>query len=72
MYDYDYEKAKKKLMVAKELLQEIENEIEYNMRYKKALKNNTLNYSDFPRETRFSVIKDNCKTVRRLLLEVSK
>lgn len=68
---YDYEKAKRKIMVAKELLQEIENEIDYNERYAKTEKQGSEFYKEFPRFPRFSIIKDNCKTIRRILLEVS-
>lgn len=73
---YDYEKAKKKVMVAKELLQEIEDEINYNEGYRLALLEHRCCekefYDKFTRDVRFSVIKDNCKTIRRILLEVSK
>lgn len=68
---YDYEKAKKKIMVAKELLQEIENEIDYNEGYYNTYHGREDFYKKFPRSPRFSIIKDNCKTIRRVLLEVS-
>lgn len=73
---YDYEKAKRKIIVVKELLQEIEEEIDYNEKYHLALLENRYSgkefYDEFPRDARFSVIKDNCKIIRRILLEVSK
>lgn len=68
--------TKERLAVVRFLLDEMECEQQYNEQYRQAHDDGTMEcrdfYAKFPRQPRVSVIRENAKMARRLLLEVAK